>query len=138
MLQSPPRSRPFQFLSGSASAGLAVVCSLALTARLATAQAPAAAETRPLSAASQSDLADGKRAYVAQCALCHGIDGSGDHAGALLAPDSLARARAQGLDAATLLANRDSYRFFDALGDLVITGPTRTNVNDFRAILVLP
>jgi putative heme-binding domain-containing protein len=84
MRQSPSRSRQFQFLSGSASAGLAVVCSLALTARLATAQAPAAAETRPLSAASQSDLADGKRAYVAQCALCHGIDGSGGYGPSLL------------------------------------------------------
>jgi hydroxypyruvate reductase len=66
-----------------------------------------------------------------------GIDGSEDNAGALLAPDSLSRARETGSDAKKLLAVNDSYGFFTALGDLVITGPTRTNVNDFRAILIL-
>lgn len=66
-----------------------------------------------------------------------GIDGSQDNAGALYGPDTLARAAALGLDARALLANHDSYTFFDALGDLVVTGPTRTNVNDFRALLVL-
>jgi hydroxypyruvate reductase len=65
-----------------------------------------------------------------------GIDGSEDNAGALLAPDSLARARAQGLDARKYLAANDSYGIFSALGDLVVTGPTRTNVNDYRAILI--
>jgi hydroxypyruvate reductase len=65
-----------------------------------------------------------------------GIDGSEDNAGALLAPDSLERARAQGLDAKTLLADNDGYGFFAGLGDLVVTGPTLTNVNDFRAILI--
>jgi len=65
-----------------------------------------------------------------------GIDGSEDNAGALLTPDTLARAQAQGLDAAARLADNDGYGFFSALGDLVITGPTLTNVNDFRAILV--
>jgi glycerate 2-kinase len=65
-----------------------------------------------------------------------GIDGSEDNAGALLAPDTLARAAVAGLDARLLLADNDSYRLFDALGDLVVTGPTRTNVNDFRAILI--
>jgi hydroxypyruvate reductase len=65
-----------------------------------------------------------------------GIDGSEDNAGAVLAPDSLARARALGIDAPALLDANDSYGFFSALGDLVITGPTRTNVNDYRAILV--
>jgi glycerate 2-kinase len=65
-----------------------------------------------------------------------GIDGSEENAGALLAPDSLDRARAQGLDPKRLLAVNDSYGFFSALGDLVVTGPTRTNVNDYRAILV--
>jgi hydroxypyruvate reductase len=64
-----------------------------------------------------------------------GIDGSEDNAGALLAPDSLARAAAAGLDAGKLLEANDSYGFFSALGDLVLTGPTRTNVNDFRAIV---
>ncbi len=67
-----------------------------------------------------------------------GIDGTEDNAGALLRPDSLARARSLGLDAAAMLANNDGYSFFSGLGDLVVTGPTRTNVNDFRAILVAP
>ncbi len=65
-----------------------------------------------------------------------GIDGSEHNAGALFAPDSLARARALGIDARRLLAGNDSYGFFSALGDLVVTGPTLTNVNDYRAILV--
>ena len=65
-----------------------------------------------------------------------GIDGSEDSAGAMVFPDSLARAEAIGLDAAKLLENNDSYRFFASLGDLVVTGPTLTNVNDFRAIVV--
>jgi hydroxypyruvate reductase len=65
-----------------------------------------------------------------------GIDGVEDNAGAVLHPDSLARAAALGLDAKALLADNDSYAFFAALGDLIVTGPTRTNVNDFRAILV--
>ena len=66
-----------------------------------------------------------------------GIDGSEDNAGAVLAPDSLARACALGLEPKKLLAGNDGYGFFSALGDLVVTGPTRTNVNDFRVILVL-
>jgi glycerate 2-kinase len=66
-----------------------------------------------------------------------GIDGSEENAGALLAPDSLARAQALELNARKLLAGHDSYGFFSALGDLVVTGPTRTNVNDYRAILIL-
>jgi glycerate 2-kinase len=65
-----------------------------------------------------------------------GIDGGADIAGALIAPDTLQRARALGLDAAAALANNDGHGFFGGLGDQVITGPTRTNVNDFRAILV--
>jgi len=67
-----------------------------------------------------------------------GIDGTEDNAGALLSPDSLARAHALSLNARALLDDNDGYGFFNALGDLVVTGPTRTNVNDFRAILVLP
>ena len=62
-----------------------------------------------------------------------GIDGTGDNAGCYVFPDSLGRAPQ---DAAKMQANNDSYAFFDALGDLVVTGPTRTNVNDFRALLV--
>jgi hydroxypyruvate reductase len=65
-----------------------------------------------------------------------GIDGSEDNAGALLAPDSVQRARRKKLDAAKLLADNDGYGFFSALGDLVLTGPTRTNVNDYRVILI--
>jgi hydroxypyruvate reductase len=65
-----------------------------------------------------------------------GIDGSEANAGAVLAPDTLARAQAQGLDARKFLAAHDSYGIFSALGDLVVTGPTRTNVNDYRAILI--
>jgi hydroxypyruvate reductase len=67
-----------------------------------------------------------------------GIDGTEANAGALLAPDSLARAAERGVDAAAALARHDSYAVFEALGDLVQTGPTRTNVNDLRAILILP
>lgn len=65
-----------------------------------------------------------------------GIDGTEDNAGARIAPDTIARAAQAGLDPQALLDNNDSYALFAALGDLVITGPTRTNVNDFRAILV--
>jgi hydroxypyruvate reductase len=65
-----------------------------------------------------------------------GIDGTEENAGAILTPDSLARAAALGLDPARRLDDNDGYGFFSALGDLIVTGPTRTNVNDFRAILV--
>ena len=65
-----------------------------------------------------------------------GIDGSEDNAGALCGPDSLKRAAAAGLDAKAMLADNDGYGFFSGLGDLVMTGPTLTNVNDFRAVLV--
>jgi glycerate 2-kinase len=66
-----------------------------------------------------------------------GIDGSEDNAGALLLSDTLARASAAGLDAKAMLADNDGYGFFSGLGDLVVTGPTLTNVNDFRALLIL-
>lgn len=59
-------------------------------------------------------------------------------AGAMAGPETIRRARAAGLDPAAYLAGHDSGSFFEALGDLVFTGPTRTNVNDFRAILILP
>jgi hydroxypyruvate reductase len=65
-----------------------------------------------------------------------GIDGSEDNAGAIVTADTLLRARAMGLDVPALLRNNDCHALFAALGDLVITGPTLTNVNDFRAILV--
>ena len=73
--------------------------------------------------------------YAAACDS-DGIDGTEDNAGALVTPDTGARARAAGEDAAARLAANDAYAFFAALGDLVMTGPTLTNVNDFRAILV--
>jgi glycerate 2-kinase len=67
-----------------------------------------------------------------------GIDGSEDNAGALCHPDSLARAAAVLQQRPrVMLENNDGYGFFSALGDLVVSGPTRTNVNDFRAILIL-
>ena len=65
-----------------------------------------------------------------------GIDGSSDAAGALVLPDTLARAARKGLDGRAALANNDAGGFFEALGDQVVTGPTRTNVNDFRAIYI--
>jgi glycerate 2-kinase len=76
---------------------------------------------------------NGHEGISALAADTDGIDGAGDNAGCLIRPDALRRSSN---DALALLANNDSYAFFDALGDLVMTGPTRTNVNDFRAILV--
>jgi hydroxypyruvate reductase len=67
-----------------------------------------------------------------------GIDGTGDNAGAFLSPHTLKRARSRGLDPQDYLVRNDSYSFFEALSALVRTGPTRTNVNDFRAILIDP
>ncbi|MDB5705988.1 MAG: glycerate kinase [Sphingomonas bacterium] len=67
-----------------------------------------------------------------------GIDGTEDNAGAIVTPDTLARARDLGLDARAMLCANRAYDFFQALGDLVVTGPTRTNVNDLRAILIEP
>ena len=65
-----------------------------------------------------------------------GVDGTEDNAGAFITPDSLIRAAARKLDAKKMLADNDGYSFFSGLGDLVVTGPTLTNVNDFRAILI--
>nr|WP_199234339.1 glycerate kinase [Acidovorax sp. CF316] len=65
-----------------------------------------------------------------------GVDGQEEIAGATLAPDTLARARALGLRARDRLDDNDAHGFFEALGDAIVTGPTLTNVNDFRAILI--
>lgn len=65
-----------------------------------------------------------------------GIDGTENNAGALIGPDTLSRAQALGLNPAKLLASHDSHTCFAALDDLLVTGPTRTNVNDYRAILI--
>ena len=80
---------------------------------------------------------DGAPGVYALAGDTDGIDGTENNAGALTAPDSLARARAAGRDARAMLDDNDGYTFFEALGDLVVTGPTLTNVNDFRAILIL-
>ncbi|MBL8394977.1 MAG: glycerate kinase [Candidatus Accumulibacter sp.] len=65
-----------------------------------------------------------------------GIDGSEDNAGALIGPHTLEQACALGLDARAALDDNDAYAFFSAIGDLLVSGPTLTNVNDFHAILV--
>jgi hydroxypyruvate reductase len=80
---------------------------------------------------------DGHPGIYAFAGDTDGIDGTEDNAGALLGPDSLARAATAGVSAKAMLSNNDGYSFFSAIGDLVVTGPTLTNVNDFRAILVL-
>jgi len=67
-----------------------------------------------------------------------GVDGQEEIAGAILTPDTLDRARKQGIRPAASLANNDGHGFFEALGDSVVTGPTLTNVNDFRAIFITP
>lgn len=67
-----------------------------------------------------------------------GVDGAAEVAGAVIGPHTLETARALGADAAAALTDNDAHGFFDMLGDQVITGPTLTNVNDFRAILIYP
>jgi len=80
---------------------------------------------------------DGEPGIHALACDTDGIDGSEDNAGAVLSPDSLTRAKSKNLRADKLLDNNDGYAFFSALDALVMTGPTRTNVNDYRVILVL-
>lgn len=80
---------------------------------------------------------DGLPGVWALAADTDGIDGTEDNAGAFVAPDTLARARALGWSAQACLDRHDSYGFFAALGDLFVTGPTHTNVNDFRALLLV-
>ena len=67
-----------------------------------------------------------------------GIGGADAAAGAILTPETLARAAAMGIEPRARLADNDGHGFFQALGDQLVTGPTLTNVNDFRAILILP
>ncbi len=78
----------------------------------------------------------GQAGVYALAADTDGVDGTEDNAGALVTPDTLERAAAHGVDAKQRLANNDGYGFFSALDDLVVTGPTLTNVNDFRAIFI--
>jgi hydroxypyruvate reductase len=79
----------------------------------------------------------GQNGVWALAADTDGIDGVQDNAGAYVAPDTLARAQALGAKLVDHLDRNDAYGYFEALGDLLVTGPTHTNVNDFRAILVL-
>mgnify|MGYP000196209982 CR=1 FL=1 len=79
---------------------------------------------------------DGAPGIHALAADTDGIDGSEDNAGAFIGPDTLARAKVLGLDLPAILAANDAWTCFSRLGDLLVTGPTRTNVNDFRAILI--
>jgi glycerate 2-kinase len=79
----------------------------------------------------------GRAGVYALAADTDGIDGIEHNAGALVTPDTLARAAALGLKPADSLDQHDAFSFFEALGDLVVSGPTFTNVNDFRALLVL-
>jgi hydroxypyruvate reductase len=65
-----------------------------------------------------------------------GVDGQEEIAGALLSPDSLARARTLSIQPTERLDDNDGHGFFGALGDAVVTGPTLTNINDFRAVLI--
>ncbi|MDH5622793.1 MAG: glycerate kinase, partial [Gammaproteobacteria bacterium] len=79
---------------------------------------------------------DGHPAIHAIACDTDGIDGTGDNAGCFVTPDVLERAANAGVDAKMMLERNDSYGFFDATLDLIVTGPTRTNVNDFRALLI--
>ena len=79
----------------------------------------------------------GERGVFVLAADTDGIDGVEDNAGAIVAPDTLARAVAKGLKAQDFLDRNDAYNFFAPLGDLVVPGPTFTNVNDFRALLIV-
>lgn len=79
---------------------------------------------------------DGLEGVYALACDTDGIDGSEDNAGAVLTPDLLQRARAQGMDAKRYLLANDAYSFFAEMDSLVVTGPTRTNVNDFRVIYI--
>jgi hydroxypyruvate reductase len=80
---------------------------------------------------------DGLPGVFALAGDTDGVDGAEEVAGAIVTPDTLQRAAKLSIDAKEYLANNDAHSFFEALGDQVITGPTLTNVNDFRAILVL-
>jgi hydroxypyruvate reductase len=79
---------------------------------------------------------DGMKGIYALAGDTDGVDGSEDNAGALIYPDTLARAAKAGINAKAMLADNDPWTFFNAIGDLLVTGPTLTNVNDFRAVLI--
>jgi len=79
---------------------------------------------------------DGMKGIYALAGDTDGIDGSEDNAGAIITPDTLLRAERAGLNAKAMLADNDPWTFFNGIGDLLVTGPTLTNVNDFRAVLI--
>jgi glycerate 2-kinase len=79
---------------------------------------------------------DGMPGIYALAGDTDGVDGSEDNAGAIITPDTLKRAEAAGLNAKAMLADNDPWTFFKGIGDLLMTGPTLTNVNDFRAVLI--
>lgn len=85
---------------------------------------------------SMSIALDGMPNIYALAGDTDGVDGSEDNAGALLYPDTLKRAEAAGINAKAMLANNDPYSFFKGIGDLLETGPTMTNVNDLRLVLI--
>jgi len=89
-----------------------------------------------LAAALAKDPGGAERIAALACDT-DGIDGTEDNAGAIVYPNTIARAASRGVAIKQALVENDAYGFFAALGDLVVTGPTLTNVNDFRAILVL-
>jgi hydroxypyruvate reductase len=86
----------------------------------------------------QAIAANGKPGIWGLAADTDGVDGSEEIAGAIFTPDTLQRARAVGRDPQAMLDDNDGHAFFERLGDSVVTGPTRTNVNDFRATLIAP
>lgn len=87
--------------------------------------------------AAAAALKGARGVYVLACDT-DGVDGAAEIAGAYAGPQTLARAEAAGISAKAALARNDAHSYFSALGDSVVTGPTLTNVNDFRAILLHP
>jgi glycerate 2-kinase len=85
-----------------------------------------------------SEALDGAPGIHAIACDTDGVDGAAEVAGALIGPDTLTKARAAGLDASHALSANDAHSFFAGIGGQVVTGPTLTNVNDFRAILIAP
>ena len=79
---------------------------------------------------------DGHPGITALACDTDGIDGAAEVAGAVITPDTLPRARQRGLEPREFLASHNAHPFFEGLGDQVVTGPTLTNVNDFRAVLI--
>ncbi len=86
----------------------------------------------------QAIAANGRAGIWGLAADTDGVDGAEEIAGAIFTPDTLARARDVGRDPQAMLDDNDAHSFFERLGDSLITGPTRTNVNDFRATLIAP